>query len=107
MTDDHRLGHSQYRGATIVFKIEPVKVLMFDFLTTADIVQRFGQFEDDVSSEAFANHHVSFITENIAAFNVTNKIDMAILLKQGMIPKNIVQLNVNGVLILVIHVYMP
>ena len=44
MTNDNRFGYTQYRGATIVFKIETFKVFVFYFFLPADLIQGFSQF---------------------------------------------------------------
>ena len=76
MTDDHRLCNTQHRCATIIFKIETVEIFVFKILPFADLIKRFGKFQDHIAYKTFANHHISHVEQNVATFNVADKMNV-------------------------------
>ncbi len=83
MTDDHRFGYPKHRRTAIQFEVEAVEVLVFDAFAMGDVVDRFSHFQDHITGKAFANHHVGFIFQHIPAFHIAGKVDLGVVLQQG------------------------
>src|SRR5437868_13896384 len=78
MTYDNRLGYPKNGYAAILFEVEAIKMFVVDVAVLNDVVNTFSKFENYIAGETLANKYIGFCGEDIAAFNIADKIDLLV-----------------------------
>ena len=83
MSDDDGFGNAQQGSTSIELKVETLEEFTFGLVEAGDIEEGFGQFQDHVAGKTFADHDICFIEQEVAAFDITDKMDLVVLFQEG------------------------
>ena len=56
---------------------------MSNLLFFCDIEKRFCEFQNNISSKAIAYHYICFVDQHIAAFEVADEVQQAVIFEEG------------------------